>query len=84
MFDSWIDKKRYCYFPEPFRHSKNKIKIELDLSDYAKKIRFKRGNKHGYIKFSKEADLANLKSDVDELELKAVPSVLNNFKKYSR
>ena len=49
-----------------------------------KKIRFKRGNRHGYIKFSKEADLANLKSDVDELELKAVPSVLNNFKKYSR
>ena len=58
MFDSWIDKKRYCYFPGPFSHSKNKIKIELDLSDYAKIM--------------------------NELELKAVPSVLNNFKKYSR
>ena len=34
-FNSWIGKKRYCYnmnyFPELYSHSKNKIKIEVNL-----------------------------------------------------
>ena len=37
-FNSWIDKKRYCYikmsyFP-PYSYSKNKIQVELDLFNY--------------------------------------------------
>ena len=40
-FNSWIDKKRYnyikiCYVP-PYGHSKNKIKNDLDLPNYATK-----------------------------------------------
>ena len=30
------------YFPEPHSHSKNKIKVELDLSNYATKPDSKR------------------------------------------
>ena len=40
-FNSWIDKKRSlyktCFFPEPYTCSKNKIKVELDLPNYATK-----------------------------------------------
>ena len=37
----WIKKillYEMSYFPEPYSHSKNKIKIELDLSNYATKM----------------------------------------------
>ena len=29
---------KMIYFPEPYSHSENKIKFELYLSDYAKRI----------------------------------------------
>ena len=29
---------KMSYFLEPYTHSKNKMKVELDLSNYAKKI----------------------------------------------
>ena len=28
---------KVSYFPEPYRHSKNQTKVELDLSNYATK-----------------------------------------------
>ena len=34
------------YFPEPCSHSKTKIKVELDLSNYATKFNLKGGNRH--------------------------------------
>ena len=38
-FNSWIDKKRYykmSYYP-PYRSSRNNIKVELNLANYATK-----------------------------------------------
>ena len=38
------------YFPEPYAYSKNKIKVELDLSWCARKSVLKKCNKHWYIR----------------------------------
>ena len=41
-FTSWIDKKNMnienISFPEPYSHSKNKVKVKLELSYYATKF----------------------------------------------
>ena len=47
-FNSWIDKKIYCYtrisyFP-PYSHRKSKIELELDFSNYATKSGLKKRN----------------------------------------
>ena len=38
------------YFPEPYSHNKNKMKVELDLSNYATKSSLKRGDRHLHMK----------------------------------
>ena len=64
-FNSWIDKKRYCYikgvFSEPHTHSKNKIEVELDLANYATKSDLKNATNVETSIFSNKADLACLK-----------------------
>ena len=61
-FNNWIEKRVIViyrkFFPEPYSHSKNKIKGLLDLSNYATKFNLKgaRGNDTTH--------LATLKSDV--------------------
>ena len=70
------------YFPEP-KSSGGRVKVELDLSNYATKADLKNATGVDTSKFVKKTDLANLKSDVDKLdidELKNVPSNLNNLK----
>ena len=73
-FNSWIDKKRYCYIKMsyflPYSHSKNKTKFELGLSNYAKKSELKK-NATGVdtSQFAKKDDLADLKSEVDNLDI---------------
>ena len=70
------------YFPEP-KSSGGKVKVELDLSNYATKADLKNATGVDTSSFAKKTDLANLKSDVDKLdidELKNVPSNLNNLK----
>ena len=75
------------YFP-PYSHSKYRIEIELDLSNYATKFEFSIGVETS--QFAKKDDIANLKSEVDELnidkiakldvdELKPVPTVLSKI-----
>ena len=56
------------YFP-PYSHSKNRIKVELDLSNYARKSELKNATGVTTLQFAKKADLASLKSDVDELDI---------------
>ena len=63
--------------------SKNKIEVELDLSNYAIKSGLKNAADVDTSKYVKKADLATLKSDVDELDinkLKNVPSCLDSLK----
>ena len=77
------------YFPEPYTHSKSKVKDELHLASYATNSDLK---STGIVtsKYAKKADLATLivdklirSSEVDKLdikELKKVPSGLDSLK----
>ena len=53
------------YFPEP-KSSGGRVKIELELSSYVTKADLKNTTSVDTTDFAKEADLANLKSDVDK------------------
>ena len=70
------------YFPEP-KSLGGKVKVELDLSNYATKTDLKNATGIDTSSFAKKVDLANLKSNVDKLDihkLKNVPSHLGNLK----
>ena len=70
------------YFPEP-KSSGGKVKFELDLSNYAKKVDLKNAAGIDRSKFAKKIDLDNLKSNVDKLELdklKNLPSGLSSLR----
>ena len=70
------------YFPKPVFLEAN-VKFELDLSNYATKTDLKYAIGVDASNFAKKTDLANLKSDVDKLDidkLKNVTSTLTNLK----
>ena len=70
------------YFPKPKSFGAN-VKVELDLSNYATKADLKNATGVDTSKFAEKVDLANLKSDVDKLDidkLRHVPSNLSNLK----
>ena len=70
------------YFPQ-LKSSGERVKSEIDLSNYATKADLKNATGVGTSKFAKKVDLANLKSDVDKVDidkLKNVPSNLSNLK----
>ena len=50
-------------------HNKNKIKVELDLSNYAAKSDLKNRTGVDTLNFAKKADLDSSKSKVDELDI---------------
>ena len=56
------------YFPETKSLGGN-VKYELDLSNYATKANFKNATGVDRSKFAKKTDLANLKSNVDKLDI---------------
>ena len=67
------------YFPEP-KSLRGKVKVDLDLSNYATKADFKNATGVDTSKFAKKVDLASLKSNVDRLgidKLQNVPSGLS-------
>ena len=47
------------YFPGPYSHKKNKVKVELDLSNYATKSDLKGLAVINMEDFAKKTDLAN-------------------------
>ena len=70
------------YLPE-LKSSGGKVKVELDLSNYATKADLKNATGVDTSKFAKKVDLSNLISNVDKLEidkLKNVPSGLSGLK----
>ena len=70
------------YFPEPFSRNKNKIKVELDFSNYATKSDLKGATDINTSKFAKKSNFAKLKSDVDDFDidkLKTVPVHLSKL-----
>ena len=70
------------YFPKP-KSLRANVKVELDLSNSATKADLKNATAVDTLDFAKKNDLANLKSDVDKLDidkLKNFPSGLSNLK----
>ena len=70
------------YFPKP-KFSGRRVKVELDLSNYATKSVLKNAKGVDTSKFAKKVDLASLKSNIDKLDidkLKNIPSNLSNLK----
>ena len=70
------------YFPEP-KFSGRRLKVELDLSNYATKTELKNATGVDTPKLAKKVSLSNLKSNVDKLDIdkpKNVPTNLSNLK----
>ena len=66
------------HFPEP-KFLGERVKVELDLSNYVTKGDLKTATGIDTSKFAKKVDLANLRSNVDKLDidkLKIVPANL--------
>ena len=60
-----------------------RVKVELDLPNYATKVDLKNEAGVDTSKFAKKVDLASLKSNVNKLDIdkvKNVPNKLNNLK----
>ena len=56
------------YFPEP-KSLEKRVKVQLDLCNYAIKSDLKNSTGVDTLKFSKKVDLASLKSNVDKLDI---------------
>ena len=56
------------YFPKP-NSLGTTLKVELDLCNYATKTDLKNETRVDTSDFAKKTDLANLKSDVDKLDI---------------
>ena len=70
------------YFPEPLT-IKNNIEVELDLSHYATKSNLKIAPGADTSQFAKKDDLANLKSDIDNLDIDKLETVSIDLSKLS-
>ena len=67
------------YFPEP--KSSRRVKVELDLSNYATKSDLKNATGVDTSKFAKKVDLANLKSDANKLDIDKLKNIPTNLSK---
>ena len=56
------------YFPEP-KSLGGRVKVELDLSNYATKTNLRNATGADTSKFAKKVNLASLKSNVDNLDI---------------
>ena len=63
------------YFPGP-KSSGRRVKVELDLSNYAAKADLKNSTGIDTSKFGEKIDLANVKSDVAKLDIHKVKNVI--------
>ena len=70
-------------FPELFTRSKNKIKVELDLSNYAAKSDLKSATDADTSNFAKKSDLASLKPNVQKIYIDKLKVALIDLSKLS-
>ena len=79
--------KRYLikmseYFPKPSSHEKN-IKVKIDLTNYATKADIKNITNADTSNFALKTNLANLKAEVDKLDIDKLVPVPNDLSKLS-
>ena len=68
------------YFPEP-NSLEQRVKVELDLSNYATKADLKNTTAVDTSKSAKKIDLASLRSNVNKLYIGKLKNVPNNLRK---
>ena len=71
------------YFRQPISLG-GKVKVELDLSNYAANADLKNATEVDTSKFAKKVDLINLKSNVDKLDIDKLKNVPTNFKQFEK
>ena len=57
------------YFPKPFRSFGENINVKVDLSNYATKANIKNVSPVDTSSFALKTNLANLKTEVDKLDI---------------
>ena len=86
-FHSWIDKKDIVWMSEYFAELKSlggKVKVKLDWSNYATKMDLKNAAGIDTSSFAKKFHLANLKSNVDKLDVDKLKNVSTNSKQFQK
>ena len=72
-----------CYYPEFDSHIRDKVKLELDLSNYATKKALKHATGVDTSNLATKIDFIALKAEVDKVDVNKllnVPTSLNNLK----
>ena len=71
------------YLPKPFRSFGGNINVKVDLSNYATKTDLKNVTHVDTSSFALKTNLANLKTEVDKLDIDKLAPVLVNLSKLS-
>ena len=71
------------YFPKPFRSFGGNINVKVDLSNYATKTDLKNMTHVDTSSFAVKANLVNLKTEVDKLDIDKLAPVPVNLSKLS-
>ena len=71
------------YFPKSFEPFGGYINVKVDLSNYATKADLKNATGDGTSKLEIKSNLANLKSEVDKLDIDKLVPVLADLSKLS-
>ena len=71
------------YFPKPFRNFGGNINLKVDLSNYATKTDLKRVTQVDTSSFALKTNLANLKTEVDKLDIDKLAPVPVDLSKLS-
>ena len=72
------------YFPKPFRSFGGNINVKVDLSNYATKTDLKNVTHVDTSSFALKTNLANLKTEVDKLDIDKLAPVPVDLSKLSR
>ena len=86
LFDSWIDKKESImsqYFPKPYELFGGDINVKVDLSNCATKADVKNITQVDTSSFALKTNLANLKTEVDQLDIDKLVPVPTDLSKLS-
>ena len=69
------------YFPKPFKSFRKNINVTVDLSNYERKTDLKDVTHVDFSSFALKANLANLKTEVDKLDIDKLAPVLVDLSK---
>ena len=71
------------YFPTSFRSFGKNINVKVDLSNYATKTDIKNISQVDTLSFARKTNLANLKTEVDKLDIEKLAPVPTDLNKLS-